>query len=65
MFLEAYQLFKHEKYLNAAISCGECIWHRGLVLLGNGLCSGITGNIYGLLNLYEFTKELKWKVRAY
>jgi len=52
LFLEAYVLFKEEKYLNSAIDAGEAIWHRGLLLKGNGLCHGTTGNAYALLTLY-------------
>ena len=65
MFLTAYRQFNIKKYLKAAEECGEAIWHRGLVLKGNGLRQGITGNIYPLLTLAKFTRNRKWKVRAY
>ena len=31
MFLAAHQHFKEQKYLDAALNCGEAIWHRGLL----------------------------------
>ena len=65
MFLAAYSFFKEEKYLEAARRCGEAIWHRGLILKGNGLCHGITGNIYPFLTLAKATKDKKWMMRAY
>ena len=65
LFLSAHAHFQEEKYLTAALDCGEAIWHRGLILKGNGLCHGITGNIYPFLNLGKYTKDAKWKTRAY
>ena len=65
MFLTAYQHFKDEKYLVAALKVGEAIWRRGLILSGNGLCHSITGNIYPFLTLAKFKQGYKWKLRAY
>ena len=49
LFLTAYSMFKDEKYLKAAENCGECIWHRGILVKGNCLCHGTTGNTYSFL----------------
>ena len=65
MLIKAFEMFQDPKYIEAALNCGEAIWNRGLVLKGPGLCHGITGNIYPFLALAEFTKNLKWKMRAY
>ena len=65
MFLAAYRQFGDKKYLKAAKDCGEAIWHRGLLLKGNGLCHGITGNTYPFLSLYRETQDVKWRTRAY
>ena len=59
MFVSAYNLFKEYKYLKAANKCGEVIWKRGLVLKGNGLCHGITGNTYPFLTLAPWDDS--WK----
>ena len=32
---------------------------------GNGLCHGITGNIYPFLTLAKATKDNKWMIRAF
>ena len=64
MFLAAYELYKEERYLKAALKCGEAIWYRGLVLCGNGLSHGITGNIYPFLQLAKCTGDQKWERRA-
>jgi len=65
MFIAAYKMFKVRKYLRVAVDCGEVLWHRGLLLKGNGLCHGITGNAYPFLNLAKITKDERWKIRAY
>jgi lantibiotic modifying enzyme len=61
----AYEQFKKESYLQAAIKCGHALWYRGILLKGNGLCHGITGNIYPLLYLAKITKDNSWKQKAY
>jgi len=55
MFCAAYYFFSDERYIDAGKKCGEAIWHRGLLLKGNGLCHGTTGNIYPLLTLAKYT----------
>ena len=51
--------------MNAAIRAGEDLWVRGVLLKGNGLCHGITGNSYALHSLFRATKDKKWLNRAY
>ena len=36
MFAKAYLVFKDERYLNAVISAGECVWNYGLLKKGPG-----------------------------
>jgi len=64
MFLQAYKAFGDEIYLKEAIGCGESIWKRGLLKKGYGLCHGPSGNAYGLLAIYQTTKDPKWLYRA-
>ena len=52
-FIEAYNVFNENGFLDSAILCGEAVWNRGLLLKGNGICHGITGNIYPFLSLYR------------
>jgi len=53
------------KCFNAAVLAGENIWEYGIVKKGFGLCHGISGNGYGLLELYRATKDKLWLYRAY
>ncbi|XP_065342198.1 lanC-like protein 2 [Cloeon dipterum] len=56
----AYKKFNHVKYLHAAKTCGEVIWKRGLLKKGYGLCHGVAGNGYALLQLYQTTQDIKY-----
>lgn len=50
--------------MQEAIHCGNAIWKRGLLKKGYGLCHGPSGNAYGLLAIYQTTKDAKWLYRA-
>ena len=67
--LLASKIFKGEdigtKCLNAAVLAGENIWEYGILKKGFGLCHGISGNGYGLLELYKETDDKNWLYRAY
>jgi lantibiotic modifying enzyme len=64
MFIEAYQTFKNQDYMDAAIKSGKNVWRKGLLKKGNGLCHGISGNAYALMALYKATGDLEWRDRA-
>ena len=40
---KAYLLWKDEKYIQAALRCGELVWKKGLLRKGPGICHGIAG----------------------
>ena len=40
---KAFLIWKDERYLSAALRCGELIWKRGLLKKGPGICHGIAG----------------------
>ena len=40
------------------MKAGEHTWQKGLLLKGNGLCHGITGNAYLMHNLYRTYDQL-------
>ena len=40
---KAFLVWKDERYLSAALRCGELIWKRGLLKKGPGICHGIGG----------------------
>ena len=50
--IECHKLFQDESYLIRAEKAAKCIWQRGILKKGNGLCHGITGNAYHFLSLY-------------
>ena len=49
----AYNVFGDEKYRTAALRCGECIWRKGLLKKGPGICHGVAGSGYAFLVLYR------------
>ncbi|KAF7465631.1 hypothetical protein GHT09_003953 [Marmota monax] len=64
MLMQAYKVFKEEKYLKEAMECSDVIWHRGLLRKGYGICHGTSGNGYSFLSLYHVTKDKKYLYRA-
>ncbi|XP_069790166.1 glutathione S-transferase LANCL1 isoform X2 [Narcine bancroftii] len=64
MLLQAYKIFKDEKYLKDASDCTEVIWQRGLLKKGYGLCHGPAGNAYGFLAMFNFTQDKRYLYRA-
>ncbi len=53
LFARAYIVFGGDKYLAAAVKCGECVWRKGLLKKGPGICHGISGGGYVFLTLYR------------
>lgn len=64
LMIKAYQVFGKEKYLNAAVKCGEVVWSRGLLKKGYGICHGVAGNAYTFLTLYKQTGNPTYLHRA-
>ncbi|XP_061442582.1 lanC-like protein 2 [Rhineura floridana] len=64
MLMQAYQVFKEDKYLKDAMECSDVIWHRGLLRKGYGICHGTAGNGYSFLSLYHLTQDKKYLYRA-
>jgi hypothetical protein len=61
--LAAHKTFKKEVHLISALTSGELVWKQGILLKGNSLCHGITGNTYLLHSLYRYTTNPLWKYR--
>ena len=49
----------------AMTAAGQCVWQRGLLRKGVGLCHGISGNAYALLALHVATGDAIWLNRAH
>lgn len=64
-FSLAYKMTHKDEYLQEAFSCGEITWERGLLKKGYGLCHGVVGNAYALLDLYNLTNDQKWLHRTW
>lgn len=58
------KVFEEKRYLDAAISCGEVVWKRGLLKKGYGICHGVSGNAYTFLALYKHTENELYLHRA-
>ncbi|XP_031549930.1 lanC-like protein 3 [Actinia tenebrosa] len=65
LLAKAYLTWKDEKYLKAALRCGEVVWEKGLLRKGPGICHGVAGNGYVFLLLYRLTRDQKHLYRAY
>nr|XP_012559466.2 lanC-like protein 3 isoform X1 [Hydra vulgaris] len=64
LLVKSYMIWKEQKYLDAALRCGEVIWAKGLLRKGPGLCHGIAGNGYAFLLLFRLTRDEKYLRRA-
>lgn len=64
LFAKAYEVFKKNEYLQAALSAGEIVYKYGVLRKGPGLCHGIAGNGYTFLCLYKLTRNEIWLERA-
>ncbi|KAL4222306.1 LanC-like protein 2 [Mactra antiquata] len=64
MFIMAYKIFGEDRYLQAAKSCSNVIWNRGLLKKGYGICHGIAGNGYAFLAMYKLTGEEQYLYQA-
>ena len=58
------KVFGKEKYLDAALKCGEVVWRHGLLKKGYGICHGVAGNAYTFLSLFKQTGDQKYLHRA-
>uniref|UniRef100_A0A8C0C5C9 LanC-like protein 2 n=1 Tax=Balaenoptera musculus TaxID=9771 RepID=A0A8C0C5C9_BALMU len=64
MLMQAYKVFKEEKYLKDTMERSDVIWQQGLLRKGYGICHGTAGNGYSFLSLYHLTRDKKYLYRA-
>ena len=57
LFLLAEEFFPNNNFKETAILSNKCLWERGLLYKGNGVCHGMSGVTYGLIKLYKGTKN--------
>lgn len=64
LLVRAYLVWNEEKYLTGALKCGECLWNKGLLKKGPGICHGVAGSGYVFLLLHRLTGDPKHLYRA-
>ena len=57
LFLLAHKLFPLNNFDLVAKKCNKCLWERGILYKGNGLCHGIAGTCYAIIRLYIHYKD--------
>ena len=57
LFLLAEELYPNNNFKQTAFLSNKCLWERGLLYKGNGVCHGMSGVVFGLIKLYKKTKE--------
>ena len=57
LFLLAEEFFPNNEFKETAFLCNNCLWERGLLYKGNGVCHGMSGIIYGLIKLYKYSNN--------
>ena len=64
LFVKAFLAWRDETFLNAALRCGDCVWQRGLLRKGPGICHGVAGSGYVFLLLHRLTSDPRHVYRA-
>ena len=57
LFLLAEEFFPNNGFKETALLSNNCLWERGILYKGNGVCHGMAGVIYALIKLYKYTKN--------
>jgi len=57
LFLLADELYPNNKFKETAFLSNKCLWERGLLYKGNGVCHGMSGVVFGLIKLYKFSND--------
>eukprot|EP00051_Salpingoeca_urceolata_P021227 m.330079 g.330079 ORF g.330079 m.330079 type:complete len:632 (+) comp19759_c1_seq17:161-2056(+) len=61
---KAYEVYGDQVFLRSAELAGDCVWRRGLLRKGLGVCHGIAGSMLALLTLYRTTGVRRHLYRA-
>ena len=64
LFILAKEIFGDFSFGKTALGCAKCLWERGILLKGNGVCHGMSGVTYGLIKLYKYTKDESLLLKA-
>ena len=64
LIFRAYQVWRDSSYMSALIKAANCVWRKGLLRRGPGLCHGVSGSGYVFLLLHRMTGDVSWLHRA-
>ena len=57
LLVKAYLVLKDERYLQAALRCGDLTWRKGLLRKGPGICHGVAGESLNPFPARLFTSQ--------
>ena len=57
LFLLSEEFFPNNGFKDTAFLSNNCLWERGLLYKGNGLCHGMSGIIYALIKLFKYSNN--------
>ena len=64
LYILAEELFPLNNFINVAKKCNKCLWERGLLYKGNGICHGMSGICYALIKLFQYSKNILYLKEA-
>ena len=65
LLARSYLVWRDEVYMTSAIKAANCVWRKGLLRKGPGLCHGVAGSGYVFLLMHRLTGDLKYLHRAF
>jgi len=57
LFLLSEEFFPNNGFKDTAFLSNNCLWERGLLYKGNGVCHGMSGIIYALIKLFKYSNN--------
>ena len=64
LLARAYLVWKDEAHMSALVRAANCVWRKGLLRKGPGLCHGVAGSGYVFLLMHRLTGDLSYLHRA-
>ena len=64
LFVLAEELFPNNGFDKVAQNCNKCLWERGILYKGNGVCHGMSGTCYALMKLYIQSNDILYLKEA-
>uniref|UniRef100_A0A7S2KT96 Uncharacterized protein n=1 Tax=Zooxanthella nutricula TaxID=1333877 RepID=A0A7S2KT96_9DINO len=64
LYCKAFSVFGDQRFLDYATAAAQTVWQYGILRKGPGLCHGVAGNGYALLEMFRATGDSLWLARA-